>query len=564
MIDGKGNMKAHLGTLLVKAGVIDSDQLAAALAIVEKDDRWLGEVLIDRGYATETQIQEFLSVQLGYPVVKLDSTYIDREVATAISEKFSRRHGVLPLYRADTDESHVIVVAMTDPANIVVQDELKNAFGSTIFPALAAPSEMARHLNALWSAKRPQASAADDAVPVLPSSGDLKPNVAKILEMLFRTALETRATSIHFGPKKKYVSVQLRIDGDYHQVTYLPSDAYGAVLSRLKILAKIGVGESSGHVEEGWFHIRPDISQPQIEVRTTIIPAVFGTKAVLKITRRSDILRPLDRLGMEPAQGKDLETILASERGLLLISGKNDSGKTTLAYSSLARLGSASRLVVTIEDPYSYPVSNFNQIAKTDLAGKERLSLAEAVRAVERQEPHIVYLASPDSEAEMQVLLRMASTGRFVLTSLYADDATSSYWVCFQHGLDPHAVASVLSGVVFCRLARLICPGCRAKVDPDPGALAALGLLRGEIAGAEFFEGKGCKECGGLGYKGRTGVYEVLRLHDHLRDMVASKAPSEPFRRAAIDSGMMTLASAALEKAKRGLISLQEVLRVAS
>ncbi|MBL4889872.1 MAG: Flp pilus assembly complex ATPase component TadA, partial [Candidatus Lindowbacteria bacterium] len=215
-------------------------------------------------------------------------------------------------------------------------------------------------------------------------------------------------------------------------------------------------------------------------------------------------------------------------------------------------------------DPFSYPVSSFNQIAKTDLAGHDKLSWDEALRAVERQDPHIVFLASADTTDEMQIMLRLAETGRFVLTSLHANDATSAYWVCFQREVYSYALASVLAGVVHCRLAKKLCNSCKTEVQPDQTALVKVGITSSDIKGKTFYYAPGCADCDNLGTSGRVGVYEVLELHDHLKGMIETKEASSSFRQAAIDSGMMTLKAAALRKAAAGIISLEEVIDLVS
>lgn len=553
-----GREKEHLGTLLVKAGIITKDELETALVESEARNKRLGEILLERGSATEEQIQNFLSIQLGYPVVKLEHTYIDREVVSMIPEKFSRRHGLLPLYRADTPEKEVIVVAMTDPANIVAQDEVKNALGTDIFVALASQTEMNVFLEKIWG-PNPEAAASEKTTPasILPDADELKPALARILSMLFNRCLELGASAMHFEPKKKFVAVRYKIDGDYQTVTSLPRDTYSSVLSRIKILSKIELAESLIGVVEGRFHIRPDLSKPPIDVRVTLVPAVFGEKAVLKFTRHGEIIRPLTDLGFEPDQHRAVTELLRQESGLFLIGGKNDSGKTTLSYSLLSHLETSSKMVVTIEDPPSYPVSSYNQIARTDSSGRMKLSWEDALRAVERQEPHIVYLPGVDTLDEAKVMLRMASTGRFVIATLFADDATSAYWVPFQLGADPYAVASVLQGVVFSRLLRRLCDQCRREAPATAEHAAALGM--NDLKGKTFFEAPGCDACRGTGSIGRVGVYEVLVVHDHLREMIKTRNLSTTFRQAAIESGMMTLKTAALAKAARGQVSLAEV-----
>jgi type IV pilus assembly protein PilB len=554
--------KEHLGSILLKANLLRQDQLDTALKSSLESGRRLGEELVARGYVTEEEIQRFLSIQLGYPTVKLDRTFIDPETVRRIPEKFTRRYGVLPLYRSESSTGPVVVVAMTDPTNIMVQDEVRNALGEEIFVTLCTHGEMSRHLDRIWGAQ-PEPAAAADAAPtprVLPSQDDeVKPSIALILEMLFKQAFDMRATSIHVEPKPKFAAVRYKVDGQYHAVTSLPRDAYQAVLTRIKILAKIPIAESVNDVEEGRFHIRPDLVAPLIDIRVTIIPTVYGEKVVLKVTRRSEIIRPLEDLGFEQEQWPVVSQLLERRTGLVLIAGKNDSGKNTLGYSILSHQGVPSTMVVTVEDPPAYPISGFNQVRRLKVDGDLAQAWDQTLKAVERQEPDIVFLAGVDTREETRMMLRLASTGRRVLATLFADDATSAHWVPFQLGGDSYAVGSVLTGVISCRLLRKVCPQCAKPTVPDGEVLARLQLKPADITGKKYLFGAGCDQCSGTGYSGRTGVFEVMPVPAPVKEMIQARLPSEAMRQAALDAGMMTMRQAGLAKAARGITSLEEL-----
>lgn len=554
---------------MVRAGVLKAGDLEAALSEAQAEGRRLGDVLVARGLITEDQIQHFLSIQLGYPTIDLDRTWIDPDVARTLPEKFARRHGVLPLYKADTAEGQAVVIAMSDPTNIVVQDEVRAALGQEIFVVMSMPrSAMDRHLDRVWNpapvaVQEPAEAPVAAADPLLPLGGeDLKPSVARLLETLFKQALDLRATSVQLEPKQKFVSVRYRIDGQYTNVTSLPRDLYQAVLTRLKILGKLPVSEAVQVLEEGRFHLRPDLAAPPIDVRVSIVPAMFGEKIVLKITRRSEIIRPIENLGLEPSQLDQLKALLAQPMGLLLVAGKNDSGKTTTAYSALSVMGGPSSMIVTLEDPPAYPVSSFNQLRKVHLAeGNDPRAWDLTLKAVERQEPNIVYMSGVDTRDEVRMMLRLASTGRRVLSTLFADDAVSAHWVALQLGADSYAIGSVLSGVVNVRLVRTLCPHCRRPANevPSDAVLARLELTRDQLKGKTLYSAVGCDRCGGNGFFGRTGVFEVLTVHEHLREMVETRVPSDLMRGAAIDSGMMPLREAGLAKVYRGETTLEEL-----
>ncbi len=557
--------KENLGSLLVRAGVITPADLQKALAVVDAENRRLGEVLVEKGLTTEEQIQHFVGIQLGYPTLRLDRTYIDLEVARLLPQKFSQRYGVLPLYRTETGTGPVIVVAMTDPTNIMIQDEVRKALGEDIFVTLVSLGDMNRSLERIWKEEVPSPPpVVEQGAVQLPLSvdGETKPSVAKILETLFNQALDLRVDAIHLEPKQKYAAIRYKIDGGYVSITSLPRETYQAVLTRIKILAKLTIAESVLDVAEGRFHLRPDLSRPFIDVRVTVVPSVFGEKAILKMTRREDIIRPADQLGFEPAQLPVLQALLARPSGLVLVSGKNDSGKTTLAYSLLAAVGTPNNMIVTVEDPPAYPVSSFNQVKKVMNEKGGEMSWEQTLKAVERQEPDIVFLSHVDTLEEARMMQRFAATGRRVLGTLYAEDATSSHWVPLQLGGDAHAIAWALSGVIACRLVRLLCPACRREAPPADEQLALLGIKRERLPQGRYCVPAGCESCSGTGYRGRTGVYEIMPVPDHVREMIASRQPSDAVRSAVIEAGMMTLREAGLAKAARGITSLAEVCAI--
>jgi type II secretory ATPase GspE/PulE/Tfp pilus assembly ATPase PilB-like protein len=555
--------KEHLGSLLVKAGIITPEALAATLAEIIETGGRLGETLIAKGLTTEDEIQKFLAIQLGYPTVRLDRTYIDLETARTIPEKFARRFGVLPLYRSESATGPVVVVAMTDPSNIMVQDEIRKALGEEIFATLAAQSEMTRFLDRIWTetSEEEMPVSVESERRVLPrSSAEEKPSVAALLEMIFKQALEMRAASIHLEPKQKFVAVRYKIDGQFQSVTSLPRETFQAVLTRIKILGKIPVSESITTMEEGRFHIRLDAVKPFIDVRVNIVPAAFGEKAVLKLTRRDEIIRPLDELGFEQEQWTALSNLVARRSGLVLLAGKNEGGKTTLAYSILSHIEAASNMIVTVEDPPAYPIAAFNQIGRVTASSSKTSAWDMTLKSVECQEPNVVYLAGVDTVEEFRMLLRLGAQGRHVLASLYADDATSAHWVALQRGADSFAVASVLSGVIATRVVRRICETCRVAAPVTPEELARLGIKSEAVRGKVFYKGKGCERCGGTGYFGRLGVYEVMTAHEHIKGMIEEKAPSDVIRKAAAEAGMMTMVEAGLAKAARGLTTIEEII----
>jgi type IV pilus assembly protein PilB len=556
--------RRHFGELLVAHGVISKDSLPGALAEVERTGRRLGEVVVDLGFATEEDVLRCLGVHLGYPVVRLEHTYVDPAVARSLPEPFCRNEQVLPLYRVEGRT----VVAVCDPLDIVALDEVGKAVGTAIEVLVAGRSDLRAAIDRVFAAA-PSAPARRPAVPletpppeaqaVLSARGrplgDEGIPVAKILEGILERALSDRVSAVHFEPKPKHAAVRFRIDGVFHTLTSIPLALAGPVLARLKMLARLDVGERVTEPVEGRFHLREGTTDPPVEVRLAIAPTIHGERAVLKVIRRADALRPVEALGFEPEQGADLKRVLEARRGLVLVSGPTGSGKTTALYSLLGAIDRPETNIVTAEDPVEYPVPTFNQMA---LPPSGTPAFESFLRAIERQGPDVVMLSEVRDRETTAAVLRLAESGRLVLTSLHADDAVTAYWPLFRWGADAHAVASVLVASIAVRLVRLVCPDCREAHRPAPDALARLGAP----ASGTYHRGRGCDGCHRTGYRGRTGLFEVFAPASHVRDLVAGKATSDVVRQAAADSGMTTLREAGRAKAVRGFTTPEEVLRV--
>ena len=552
--------KENLGSLLLRAGAITEEQLNEALRIAEAESKRLGEVLVQNGYVTEERIHQFLGIQLGYPSIVLERTYLDSAIAKKIPEKFARRYGVIPLYCTETAQGPVVVVAMADPTNIKVKDEIQHALEENIFVAIASPKDIDQTLDSIWNPDYSSATTESEQRNLLPvTEEETKPAIAKILENIFKRALELRANAIHIEPKNKYAGVRFKIDGSYHSITSFPLDTYQAVLARIKILSKIRVGESVISVEEGRFHIREDLAKPVIDVRVTIVPEVFGAKTILRLTRREEIIRPIEQIGFEPEQLGILQTILSNKPGLILISGRYDSGKTTLAYSLLSEVSSKSNMIVTVEDPTAYPISSFNQIKKLINSPDSGNVWEQTLRIVESQDPNIVYMSNVDTKGETAMMLRFASTGRRVIATLYAEDAPSTHWVPFRLGADSYSLAWSYSGVISTRLIRRLCDSCKEETVINEEVLAKLGSNKKMIAGKKIYSATGCEVCNGTGYRGRIGVHEVMPIYDHTKELIESKADSDRIRESAKESGMMSFKEAAICKVIQGLTSLDEI-----
>lgn len=562
-----------LGELLVQGGYLTVEQVQAAITESSQTNRRLGEVLVARGDISSEALINFLQIQLGHPVVGLAQTHIDTALARTLPERFCRGNGVLPLYRV----GEKVVVAMLDPTDLVVADQLRLSMGSEIEVMAARPDDLENAFHRVFSGTTlsstmptiegpgfgpaPFPAQPEKKERLLPvTEGDAGfTSLAQILDHMFREALKIGASSIHLEPKVRHLAVRYRISGLFHAATSIPKDLQGQVLARIKTLAKMDPNEKVRGMEEGRFHIRTDAASPPIDCRVSVVPVLHGENIVIRMVKRDEVIRPLGGLGLEPDQEAILRGTLARRRGLVLVSGPTDSGKTATVYSLLGTLIHPSIGIVTIEDPIEYPVTSFNQL---QLPPSDATGWDLVYRSIIRQEPHCISISSIRDPKTAWMAVRAASTGRLVLTTLYADDAVTAHWVLFQQGADPHAVASVLDVSIAVRLLRKVCPSCREESAPSDALLAELGLGRAWVQGKRFSHGAGCSHCNATGYKDRVAVFEVMPGLPHLLEMISSRTSSEVMKKAAMDSGMRTLREVALSKAERGETSLEECARV--
>lgn len=562
--------RRRFGTLLLEAGVITPEQHRQAMGAAETSGKRLGETIVDLGFATEAQVIDCLGVHLGYAVVRLAHTYIDPAVARALPEPFCRNEAVLPLYRAEGRT----IVAMCDPLDIVAVDETRKALGTDVEVLVAGRSDLFAALDRVFGRAPAPAPAAETPAPTPAEAllgigatenapplrargheiGEEGVPVAKILEGIFHRALSERVSEVHLEPKARHLAVRFRIDGEFHALTSVPTTLAGPILARLRLLAGLDVGERSGEPVEGRFHLRSGLSDPPVEVRLAVAPTIHGDRAVLRVVRRADILRPIEALGFEAEQHPVVRRVVESRRGLVLVSGPTGAGVTTTLYSLLGALDRPEVNILTAEDPVEYPVATFNQMR---LPPSGTPDFQATLRAIERQAPDVVLLSEVRDRETVAAAIRLAETGRLVLTSVHADDAVTAYWPLFRWGADPHAVASILVASIAVRLARLTCPACAEAYHAAPEVLARLGGAPNRA----YRRGRGCEACLRTGAVGRTGLFEVFTPPAHVRELVADRASSDVVRRAAVDAGMATLRDAGLAKVARDVTSPDEILR---
>jgi type II secretion system protein E len=379
--------------------------------------------------------------------------------------------------------------------------------------------------------------------------------VVRLVNLLIENAIKANASDVHIEPFEDTLRVRYRIDGVLFDAETPPKRLRAAITSRIKIMAELNIAERR-LPQDG--RIRMGLEGRRLDIRVSTIPTLHGESIVMRILDRAAILLPLERLGFDERTRQLIEHIIRLPHGMLLVTGPTGSGKTTTLYAALDKINSPEKKIITIEDPVEYQLRGVNQIQVKPKIG---LTFASGLRHIVRQDPDIIMVGEIRDQETADIAIHAALTGHFVFSTLHTNDAPGAVTRLLDMGLEPYLVASVLEGVLAQRLVRLVCQACRTPYHPEVTDLRAMGVEH-VPAGAQLVRGVGCSECRGTGYRGRTGIYEFMRLSEDLRSLALRKAPGHELRQHAIAAGMTTLRQDGWSKCCMGLTSVEEVLRV--
>lgn len=561
-------LKKKLGDLLIENKVINYGQLQKALNEQKKSGERLGRVLVNLGYLTEEDISNVLEMQLGISQAKLDSTELSPEVIGLIPEALIRRHRVIPIKK----EGNKLTIAMVDPLNIVALDDLQIATGTIIEPAVATEKEIDAVIQKYFGVQKFMGKVAEDIedVEVMPSadlpifnmdsiSGAManEAPIIRVVNSIIHQAVKERASDIHIEPRENEVRIRFRIDGLLREIMNLPRHIIAAVVSRIKIMGDMDIAEKRIPLDG---RIQVKIAQKSIDLRVSTLPTIFGEKVVIRVLDKDNVLLRLDELGMPPELLKSYRGISKSSYGMILITGPTGSGKTTTLYSTLSEINTPDKNIITIEDPVEYVLDDINQIRVNQKAG---LDFATGLRAILRQDPDVVMVGEIRDGETADIAVRAATTGHLVLSTLHTNDAASTLLRLIDIGVEPFLVASSVIAVMAQRLIRVICPTCKEPYEVPPSAPARSFLNLSDTEPVLLYKGKGCANCGYTGYRGRKIIQELLPITSVQRNLIKEKATADEIWRSAVDQGMVTLKQDGIQKALKGLTTIDEIMRVA-
>ncbi len=561
--------RGMLADILIKEGAVSKDAAESARNLREKGE-FLGDTLVRLGHITENVLIRALQKNLGIDFIELRETDIDPSVVSIIPLDICQRHRIVPV-RMETGQ---LILAMADPSDLMLCDNITRITGLKVVPYIAVSSEIGTALTRAAGLKDSEAGI-DYALDIEPMDeidiviedeeketsvedliGSSKvPPIIRVVNSIISEGIRYRASDIHIEPKTKYTVIRFRIDGMLHSKIKIPADLHPAVISRLKILSKMDISERR-RSQDGRITVKSGTRI--VDMRVSSLPTMNGEKIVMRILDKSASIKSLDDLGVLPDDLKKINVISKKPQGVVIATGPTGSGKTTMLYSLLSSMMNSSRNFETIEEPVEYFLEEANQVSIHEKIG---LTFAQVLRSTLRQDPDVILVGEMRDQDTADVAFKAALTGHMVLSTLHTNSAIGSITRLIDMGIKPYIIASALEGIVAERLVRMVCKNCATLVPPDKDMLELLRVPVGFFTGGVYV-GSGCNVCNKSGYHGRIGVYEVFVMNEDFRQIIGNAYKESEVLDLARSSGMRTLLEDALEKVRLGWTTLDEVLRV--
>jgi len=553
----------ELGEILVSEGKISREQLEEALLVQREDTREIGRILLDLGYVGEADLARVLARRLSLKYVEFTHNDVDRRAVGLVDRRVLRRHGAMPL-RVENDR---LVVAMSDPSDLYAIEDLTILSGYPVTPAVAARSDIQRAFDRVFAVgqvaellEEVAAEAPAEAhveVELGVEAGPHEKPVIRLVSAILQQAVAEGASDIHIEPRVRALAVRFRVDGVLREVTSVPSKLQSGVVARLKVLANLDIAERR-LPQDGRFSAR--LGSRQVDLRMATLPTVHGEKTVLRLLDTSSVQPDLPTLGFESRDLERYEEVFRRPYGTILVTGPTGSGKSTTLYATLGELNSPEKNIITVEDPVEYRMVGVNQIQVNSKVG---LTFASGLRSILRSDPDVVMIGEIRDRETAKISVEAALTGHLVLATLHTNDAPAAVTRLTDMGVEPFLTSSAVDCVIAQRLARRLCERCKRAAEVDEEALSELGFPFGLVPEREwnFHTRVGCDVCGGSGYRGRVGVYELMEITGEIREMILRRTSAGEIGCAARRAGMVTLREDGLSKAAKGITTIEEVLR---
>jgi len=562
-------MSIELGEILVKAGKISQQELDQALELQKKTKAKLSNVLIEIGaVADEEELFGFIGKQLNIGALRLSDVELNPEVVKLIPLDIARKFNVIAISRV----AKTLIVAISDPNNIYVLDAIKFITGCNIQPVISPEKSIQKAIEAYYK----DSSAIDEILKgledeglevieseELPSEQDLKSQVqdkplVKLVDGIITDAIRRNASDIHIETYERRIRVRYRVDGLLQEMAPLPFKYRAAIVSRIKIMADLDISERR-LPQDG--RIKVKMGDRAIDIRLSVLPTIFGEKVVMRILDPRSLMVDLTKLGFPERGLKEFSRAIRMPYGMILVTGPTGSGKTTTLYSALKQVNTTDVNILTAEDPIEFNFDGINQVqVKPDIG----LTFASTLRSFLRQDPDIIMVGEIRDEETAEIAIRAALTGHLVFSTLHTNDAPSSLNRLLDMNIPNYLVASAVRLLMAQRIVRKICSNCKEEMSITPETWEMLGIEESQRKDIKIYRGRGCTECSNTGYSGRTGIFEVMPITRTLERLILSKASSQDLKEEALKEGMLTLRDAAVEKLRKGITTVEEVLAATS
>ncbi len=556
-----------LGDVLVEQGWISPEGLEDGLAAQAENGEKLGQILVQQKKITERELLEALALQLDLEVMEsIDDKELRFDLVEKLPIQYLKKHLIFPFQ----SEHGTLRMAVNDPLDLEVLDDLRILYGvDEIKPVLVPAREIVSAINRTYGQANDtaeqiiqdmdQGEESHHLFTELEEGGDLldetsEAPIIKLVNHVFGQAVKSQASDIHIEPYQQHLQVRFRLDGVLHNVLSPPRRLHAAIVSRIKVMARLDIAEKR-LPQDGRMEVK--IGERLVDVRVSCLPTAFGERVVLRLLEKSGKLLSLEEVGLTSAALAEMKRLLQLSHGIILVTGPTGSGKTTTLYAALSYINSPDRNILTIEDPIEYQLDGIGQM---QVNPKINLTFASGLRSMVRQDPDVILVGEIRDRETADIAIHAALTGHLVFSTLHTNDAASAVTRLIDMDIEPFLVSSAVQAIIAQRLVRVLCPHCKEPYEPEEAQWTELGLEKDTLG--PIFRAKGCEKCLETGYRGRTGIYEFLRMTESIKGLVLQTSDSNQIGRAARKEGMVSLREDGIQKVIEGKTTISEVLRV--
>jgi general secretion pathway protein E len=561
------NVLPRLGDVLVEQGWLSSEALEEGLEAQAENGERLGQVLVQQKKITEQELLNALALQLDLEVMEsIDDKELRFDLVEQLPIQYLKKHEIFPFQ----SEDGTLRIAVNDPLALEVLDDLRILYGQNeIRPILVPAREILSAINRTYGQAN---DTAEQIFQDLDEEGDSQhlftelevgedlldetsdAPIIKLVNHIFSQAVKSRASDIHIEPYQQHLQVRFRLDGVLHNVLSPPRRLHAAIVSRIKVMARLDIAEKR-LPQDGRTEVK--IGERLVDVRVSCLPTAFGERVVLRLLEKSGKLLSMEEIGLTGAALAEMKRLLRLSHGIILVTGPTGSGKTTTLYAALSHINSPDKNIITIEDPIEYQIDGIGQM---QVNPKINLTFARGLRSMVRQDPDVILVGEIRDRETADIAIHAALTGHLVFSTLHTNDSASAVTRLTDMGIEPFLVSSAVQAIIAQRLVRLLCPHCKETYEPEEAQWAELGSSR-EVAGP-IFRADGCEKCLETGYRGRTGIYEFLLLSEAIKGLVLKTSDANQINKAARAEGMANLREDGINKVIKGRTTISEVLRV--